>query len=148
MELRPPATPYDFKKYYRLRYEVLRKPWHQPEGSEKAADDNQATHVMAVTGEHEVIGVCRMHLQTPHEAQLRFMAVHPDYEGQGIGAQMLDYLEAKAAAAGANLVTLQARENAVVFYKRNGYDLVEISHVLFGEIQHYKMQKKLQPASL
>ena len=37
---------------------------------------------------------------------------------------------------------LQAREVAVDFYKSQGYQILEKSHVLFDHIQHYLMQKK------
>ena len=35
MDIIQPKSPEDFKKYYNLRYEVLRKPWNQPIGSER-----------------------------------------------------------------------------------------------------------------
>jgi predicted GNAT family N-acyltransferase len=39
-------------------------------------------------------------------------------------------------------VILHAREMAVPFYERMGFQVTEKSHLLFGEIQHYLMQKK------
>jgi hypothetical protein len=38
---------------------------------------------------------------------------------------------------------LHAREVALDFYKKLDYELVEKSHLLFGEIQHYLMVKDL-----
>jgi predicted GNAT family N-acyltransferase len=37
---------------------------------------------------------------------------------------------------------LEARENAVPFYKSLGYEILKKSYLLFGEIQHYTMHKK------
>jgi len=143
MRLKAPETPAEWEKYYQLRWEVLRAPWQQPRGSEKAADDATATHALLLNEKEEAIGVCRMHLQTPAEAQIRFMAIRPDYQGQGLGQQLLQYAEEKARAAGASYITLQARENAILFYQKCHYTLLEKSHLLFGSIQHYKMQKEL-----
>ncbi|MBC5774255.1 GNAT family N-acetyltransferase [Pontibacter sp. KCTC 32443] len=143
MNILEPATPEQFEKYYRLRYLTLRQPWGQPEGSERADDDATATHAMLVDNAGEAIGVCRMHLQTPQEAQIRFMGIHENYQGKGLGKLLLDYLEDKARSMGATNIVLQAREKAVSFYERNGYKVVEKTHLLFGSIQHYKMEKQL-----
>ena len=35
MKVLEPKTKEDFKKYYDLRWRILRKPWNQPRGSEK-----------------------------------------------------------------------------------------------------------------
>ncbi|GAB3530993.1 hypothetical protein GCM10027443_12540 [Pontibacter brevis] len=143
MEVIEPATPEEFKKYYRLRYETLRQPWYQPEGSERAEDDDTAIHAMLVDEDGEAVGVCRLHLNTPQEGQLRFMGIRKDKQGQQLGNQLIEYLEARAKAMGAMTLTLQARENAVNFYRRNGYEVVEKTYVLFGTIQHYRMTKQL-----
>ncbi len=138
-----PVTTEDFEQYYRLRYEVLRQPWHQPRGSERVPDDDTATHAMLLNKEQEVIGVCRLHQVSATEAQIRFMAIRPDQQGQGLGNQLLDYLENIARQWGVTQITLQARENALNFYRRNGYVELEKTNLLFGEIQHYKMVKSL-----
>ena len=143
MHIIEPVTPEQFENYYRLRYLTLRQPWGQPEGSERAEDDVTAIHAMLVDDAGEAIGVCRMHLQTPQEAQIRFMGVHQNYQGKGLGKLLLDYLEDKARSMGATSMVLQAREKAISFYERNGYKLVEKTHLLFGTIQHYKMEKQL-----
>lgn len=44
---------------------------------------------------------------------------------------------------GATIMALQTREKAISFYERNGYSLKEKTHLLFGSIQHYKMEKRL-----
>ncbi|MFD3001407.1 GNAT family N-acetyltransferase [Pontibacter toksunensis] len=143
MEVIEPATPEEFQKYYRLRYETLRQPWGQPEGSERADDDDTAIHAMLIDDDKEAVGVCRLHMNTPLEAQLRFMGIRKDKQGQQLGNLLMEYLEARAKALGAMTITLQARENAVNFYRRNGYEVVEETYVLFGTIQHYRMTKQL-----
>ena len=143
MNILEPSTPEQFEKYYRLRYQTLRQPWGQPEGSERANDDDAAIHAMLVNDSGETVGVCRMHLQTLQEAQLRFMGIHENYQGKGLGKLLLDYLEEKAKSMGAQTIVLQAREKAVSFYERNGYAVTAKTHLLFGSIQHYRMEKEL-----
>ncbi|WP_439881171.1 GNAT family N-acetyltransferase [Pontibacter sp. MBLB2868] len=143
MHIIEPTTPEQFEKYYRLRFETLRQPWGQPQGSEQAADDATATHAMMVTNAGDAIGVCRVHLSTPQEAQVRFMGIRSDMQGKKLGDQLMQYVEQRAREMGATNIMLHARENAVNFYRRNGYQVVEESYLLFGSIQHYKMAKQL-----
>ena len=139
-----PVSPADFASYYQLRHAVLRAPWQQPPGSERAPDDDRATHALLVDDAGQALGVCRLHLETPREAQIRFMAIHPDYQGQGLGKLLLAYLEDQARAQGARSISLQARENALPFYESCGYTVQEKTHLLFGQIQHYRMRKELE----
>jgi GNAT superfamily N-acetyltransferase len=72
------------------------------------------------------------------------MAIHPEYQGRGLGHQLLAYLEEKAQEQGASYISLQAREKAVPFYESCGYALRETTHLLYGQIQHYRMEKELE----
>ena len=132
-----------FEKYYELRWEVLRKPWNQPRGSERDDMEDKAIHIMACDG-NKIVGVARLHFNSIKEAQIRYMAVEEGYRMQGIGSMMLRRLEEMAKEKGAQYIILNARENAVNFYKKNGYSIIEKSYVLFNEIQHYKMKKILE----
>ncbi|WP_114782870.1 GNAT family N-acetyltransferase [Botryobacter ruber] len=143
MKIVEPATPEALEAYYRLRYDTLRRPWNQPEGSERADDDASAIHALLLDDAGEPAGVCRLHLNTPQEGQLRFMGIREDLQGQGLGNLLVEYLENRARELGATTMTLQARDYAVNFYRRNNYEVVEKSYLLWGSIQHYKMAKQL-----
>jgi GNAT superfamily N-acetyltransferase len=71
------------------------------------------------------------------------MAVDANHQGKGLGKLIVQYLEARAKEEAMGEIILQARENAVEFYKSLGYELVEPTFKLFGEIQHYLMRKQL-----
>jgi len=142
MKICEPKRDDDFKKYYELRWKVLREPWNQPRGSEKDDMEKESIHLM-VCDEDEVVGVSRLHFNSREEAQVRYMAVDERYRGKGIGTMMLAELEKKAREKGASYIILNARENAVDFYRKNGYDVVERTHTLFGSINHFKMRKFL-----
>ncbi len=139
-----PTTPQEFERYYQLRWDVLRRPWNQPIGSER--DENEATsiHAMICEGD-ECLAVGRLQFNSPTEAQVRFMGVRQDQNGRGFGREIMQYLEQKANEHGRHHIVLQARENAVVFYERLGYTITEKTFLLWGEIQHYKMEKLLYP---
>lgn len=141
--IKEPRTPQEFGAYFLLRWQILRKPWNQPKGSEIEVDEDSCIHAMAMNEKDEVVGVCRLQFNTTKEAQIRFMAAREDYQGKGVGSALISYLEDKARVGGANLLILQARENALNFYLKHGYVNKGKTKLLFGVIQHYLMEKKL-----
>ena len=139
-----PATSEEFKKYYNLRYEVLRKPWGQPMGSERDKREETSIHRMIVDeNSGDVLAVGRLQFNSTHEAQIRYMAVADEFQGKGLGSQITSALEDVAQGKGIQHIILSARENALQFYKNNGYEIVKKTHLLFGEIQHWLMQKQI-----
>lgn len=137
-----PQTSEDFEAYYKLRYNILRKPWGQPEGSEKDSDEEYAVHAFIKDG-NQVLAVCRLQLISAEVAQIRFMGVDTEQQGKGLGKLIIDYMERKAKQLGAKEIILQARENAVPFYKNCGYQIIKKSHLLWNKIQHFLMKKEL-----
>ena len=75
--------------------------------------------------------------------QVRYMAVEPDCRSRGVGQAMLVELERLARRQGMTAIVLDAREPAVAFYLKNGYEVTGDSYLLFGEISHSKMEKKI-----
>lgn len=142
LEIKSPQTESDWKAYYALRFNVLREPWNQPLGSEVLADEDQAIHAIAVENE-EVLGVARMHESAEKQGQVRCVATATEAQGKGIGKAIMAYLEEKAKQKGWTEIVLEAREKAVPFYEAIGYTIVAESYLLFGKIQHYRMQKNL-----
>ncbi|SDX83031.1 GNAT family N-acetyltransferase [Hymenobacter psychrophilus] len=157
MSIITPQTAAHWAAYYRLRYTVLRQPWQQPPGSERAPDDDVpgTTHALLLAPAApplgaadmadavQAIGVGRLHAAAPGQGQLRFMAVAPAWQGRGVGRQLLDHLEAAAARQQLREIILHARAEAVPFYERAGYVVVAPSHLLFGRIPHFLMRKAL-----
>lgn len=124
-----------------LRYKVLREPWQQP--FETATDGLEAEAINAFIQDKDgrVIACGRLQKNSNVLGQIRFMAVDPKYRGQGLGKSILLALEKKAKELSLKEIELQARENAVDFYKRNNYSIKEKSFLLWGVIQHYLMHK-------
>jgi predicted GNAT family N-acyltransferase len=138
-----PQTDQQFEAYFLTRYEVLRKPWGQPKGSERDGQEDTSMHFMAINEHEEVLGVCRLQFNSPDEAQLRYMGVTGKSQGSGVGRMLLNAAETAAKAKTAAKMILQSRETAVGFYERSGYTVKEKSYLMWGEIQHYLMEKTL-----
>ena len=145
MNIIDPKTSEEFRKYYNLRYEILRKPWGQPLGSERDEGEDTSIHRMIInenTGEALAVG--RIQFNSIDEAQIRYMAVLDIFQGQGLGSWIISALEDVARKNGNKWIILSARENALEFYNKNGYKIVKKTNLLFGEIQHWLMRKELE----
>jgi len=146
--LRSPKTVEELTRYYQLRWEILRKPWGQKQGSEQDKYEKQAIHKMVINEQGEILAVGRLEKVDKYQGKIRFMAVSEKAQGQGLGQQIINALEQQASQLGMKEITLNARENAVGFYQKRGYQTVKFSHTLFDEIKHYTMVKQLNVHSL
>jgi N-acetylglutamate synthase-like GNAT family acetyltransferase len=140
MIIKSPISQDEWESYYRLRFKILRAPWNQPLGSEVLADESEAIHAM-VLEDDQIIGVARMHKSGENQGQVRCVAVAAEAQGKGVGKAIMSHLEGRAKEMGMQEIVLEARENAVPFYKSMGYVIEKESYLLFGEIQHYRMKK-------
>ncbi len=144
IKLREPKTKEDFQLYYDLRWRVLREPWAQARESAQDEYERDAFHIMAWEENELLVGVGRLHFNSPEEAQVRYMAVEKDYARRGIGSLILHELEAKAQERGAKRIILNAREDAIPFYKSHSYALIGQTSTLFESLIHWRMAKELR----
>ncbi len=144
IECRAPKTKKEFQQYYQLRWQLLRAPWQQPEGSERDELEDQAIH-RALFDKQQIVAVGRLHFVEQSRAQIRYMAVSDNVQSLGYGSILLSALEQEAQLRGASKISLQAREAALGFYLQQGYSQQEKSHLLYQQIQHYRMEKILMP---
>lgn len=126
-----------------LRYEILRKPWNQPAASATDEFEKISTNVFIRNLENKVIACGRIHPIENNFGQIRYMAVANEFQGKGLGKLILVELEKVAAEKGYSKIILQARENALSFYLKNGYTLKEKTFRLWNIIQHYLMEKNI-----
>ena len=138
-----PKSIEEFESYFQLRWEILRKPWGQPKGSERDEFDSAGFNRMVLNEKGYPIGVGMLLINSVQEAQIRFMAVSENCQGMKVGTRLMDCLESIACEHKCSHIILQSRENAVKFYEKSGFKVVEKSYLLFGEIQHFLMQKNL-----
>ena len=131
------------QRIIQLRYLVLRQDWQQ--SIESATDELEATSYNAyIENENADLIACgRLQINTNNIGQIRFMAVAKSEQGKGYGENILQFLEEKAKLLSLEVIELQARENALRFYEKQGYQMVEKTFLLWGQIQHFLMSKKL-----
>lgn len=147
LKCKRPATQQEFEQYYALRWQVLREPWQQPKGSEVDELESQSIHRMVVDEQGGVLAVGRLHKVDQHHAQIRYMAVAEKAQGKGLGKQVLNALVDAAKQQGVKEIQLNAREQALTFYEKLGFENLGKGHLLYGEIQHYSMKISLSPKS-
>jgi N-acetylglutamate synthase-like GNAT family acetyltransferase len=125
-----------------LRYDILRQPWNQPK--ETSTDGMEATSINAFIEDNKKVIACgRLQDNGGGLGQIRYMAVDANYQGKGLGKLIVTKLEEEALKINLHTIELQARENAVAFYKSQGYGVKEASFKLWDTIQHYLMTKAI-----
>jgi GNAT superfamily N-acetyltransferase len=144
IEIREPKNDHELEKYFQLRYEILRKPQGLQPGSEQRGDIEQSsTHLLAMT-DGRVVGatamVVGMHRDGPSGERHIFvhwrnMAIAPDFQRTGLGAEMYEEVERRARALGAKEIIGNARTDKLGFFHSLGFvetgpgeDLMGISH--------------------
>ncbi|ENY71688.1 bifunctional GNAT family N-acetyltransferase/hotdog fold thioesterase [Aeromonas diversa] len=139
-----PHTDTELDAYYRLRWELLRKPFNLPLGSERDEYDSVAIHRMMLDEADNPIAVGRLFVGGD-EAQIRFMGMLPEFRGRGLGARMVEDLEQRAREEKVKRLVMNARQEAVEFYRKCGFIEVGEGPVTFGRIPHRQMIKSLAP---
>ncbi|WGL98268.1 fatty acid biosynthesis protein FabY [Arsenophonus sp. aPb] len=143
--LRVPKTEADFKNYYQFRWEMLRKPFHQPPGSEKDGYDSTAHHQMIVNEAGQILAIGRLYINADDEGAIRFLSVHPSMRGKGLGKLIAMALESVARQEGVKRIVSSVREEAVPFFRCLGFkNRGPIASQLLTPVKHFLMIKKVQ----
>jgi predicted GNAT family N-acyltransferase len=124
-----------------LRTRVLRAPLRLEPSPAERDEDRQLLHLGAFEGERLV--ACLMLQELGGGAvKMRQVAVDFDRQHQGVGTRLVHYAESFARARGLREMRLHARETALAFYERLGYEahgepFVEVT------VPHVAMDKRL-----
>ena len=140
---RAPKTNKEFEQYFALRWELLRKPLGLERGSEQDNLEMNSFHIAAYKNK-KVIGVGRIHIEPDNSMRIRYMAIHEEFQQQGIGSNILKLLEKHARLNNVQICWLYARENAINFYIKNGYEKRGKNNSELVEITHKRMEKCLK----
>ena len=89
----------------------------------------------------KVVAIARLDCADKNIAQVRFVAVDPNFRGMGYGKKIMKSTEEYSKKRGDRKMILHARDYAVDFYLGLGYQKIEKSYKLFGTLQHYLMEK-------
>jgi GNAT superfamily N-acetyltransferase len=131
----------EYRKMVQLRYDILRKPLglqFQPEELEKEKEDI----LIGAFEEEQILGCCLLTKTEPQTVRLRQMAVSGSLQGKGIGRQMMQFAEDVARDYGYRRITMHARNSAIGFYEKLGYE-VRGNEFLEVTVPHHVMEKKL-----
>jgi N-acetylglutamate synthase-like GNAT family acetyltransferase len=143
MVVKKAGSPEELEKILRLRVKILRDPWGQSAASATDEHEDRSVNAYIEDASLQVVACGRLQENAGKTGQIRFMAVEESQQGKGLGALIVQFLENEARSMGLKAIELQARENTLSFYKKMGYQVVEKSFLLWGEIQHYLMSKQL-----
>lgn len=129
-----------------LRNEALRKPLGLEFSAEEIAAEAAQHHFALVEGDRVIGCVVAVPLDSLRY-KLRQMVVALERRGSGLGRLLLMETEAHLAELGATELTLYARDHAMGFYQKLGYEPVG---ELFIEvtIPHQAMRKRIQMTKL
>lgn len=144
--LRVPTTEQALNDYYQFRWQILRQPLHQPLGSERDAYDALAHHQMVVDEQERPVAIGRLYINADNEASIRFLAVHPNLRGKGLGRLIAITLESVARQEGAKRLVCSAREEAVTFFTKLGFTNrgeINAQKKHSTPIRHFQMTKPI-----
>jgi len=141
MNVKQAASDKEIEQIIDLRDRILRQPWGQPKETATDALEQSSINAYIRDAAENIIACGRLQENENKIGQIRFMAVDNTQQGKGLGKKIVEFLEDKAKQLHLSKIELQARENAVEFYKSMGYSIKEPSFLLWGQIQHYLMEK-------
>jgi GNAT superfamily N-acetyltransferase len=137
-----PKTREDYKAYYDLRYKVLREPWGMQRGSEKDDFEPISEHYIAIdekTG--ELVGAVKLFEKEPGIGWFSHLAVKDSRQHQGIGKQLLTFIEEKAKEKGYKALGCLSRLNTTAFFEKEGYKVAGLPVHYLGTTQVVWMEK-------
>ena len=140
--IKSPESIEEWESYLLFRWEVLRKPLGMTKESLSDSIEDKSFHLMGIDAEKNVIASGRVHFNSENEAQIRYMAVDDRFKRRGIGSEIVDRLERYATSKGAEIMVLNAREEAISFYTSLGYEELYPYHSDTG-IPHKTMRKSV-----
>ena len=133
---------------YKVRQPVLR--YGKPiESCVFDGDDLDTTCHLGIYTANKLVGVCSFFknnhklLSEVWQYQLRGMAILDEYQGLGLGSTILTHGETLLKNQNTQIVWCNARENATIFYKKNGYKIIGDFFDIEDIGLHHSMYKTL-----
>lgn len=136
------GTP-EYDEAVALRYEVLRKPLGLEFTTDQLAAEWSDIHLAGFDPNGKMVAILILTAIDEQTLKMRQVAVAPHLQGKGLGAQLVHASEALALKRQYQHMVLHARETAVPFYLRLGYQIVGEPFEEVG-IPHSKMKKTLR----
>lgn len=142
-----PKTQQELDDYFHFRYLWLREPWGFPVGSEKDEYEMVSEHRVVLNASGVTVACGRVHLNSAEEAQIRHIAVAPEYRRKGIGEIILQALENVAIEMGATRAVTNSRETSIDFFAASGFVVEKEVPAELGQLKRRQMVKQLHNIS-
>jgi predicted GNAT family N-acyltransferase len=135
------ATP-EYDQTVHLRYKILREPLDLDFTEDQLAAEYSDFHLAAYDDAWILRGCLVLTPKDEKVLKMRQVAVDNAAQSKGIGSLMVKASEVFARAKGYDKMELNARETAVVFYQKLGYNT---EGLMFEEVSipHFKMVKNI-----
>lgn len=141
--------PYRSNKYQQvveLRNQLLRLPLGLDLLSEDLSVESKYIHFATVVSD-QVVACVQAVPASEDRVKLRQMAVAVDYQGQGVGRQLLEAVECLLRQRGVKVLELDARKEVIGFYEKLGYTCIGEEFVSVT-IPHQRMSKTIEDSTL
>ena len=133
-----------YRETVSLRYRILREPLGLGFTPEQLASESNDLHLAAYAANLDGALVGCLVLSPVDESviKMRQVAVQETLQGRGIGTALVEQAEEEARNRGFARMVLSARDTAVLFYVRHGYEIIGEPYEEVS-IPHRRMMKRL-----
>jgi predicted GNAT family N-acyltransferase len=142
-----------YNQVLHIRNDILRKPLGLNIFDEDLSQESYHITLAAITttndseSEEKALGCvilvpCLEDSNASSSFKVRQMAVATEHQGLGIGTKLIENAEKFAISQGKSRIYLHARDHAVGFYRKFGYQVVSEQFLEIG-IPHFAMEKVL-----
>ena len=131
----------EYQQMIQLRSQILRQPLglsFSPEELEKEKNDI----LIAAFDDDDMLGCCMLCPVDNNTLRLRQMAVNNNLQGKGIGASIMSFAENIARDKGYKNMMMHARDSAIGFYEKFGYEVM-VDEFMEVNVPHHVMVKPL-----
>ena len=132
----------DYKKTLQLRNNILREPLGKKLTSQDTQGEPDHLHFATLYLDSAIACVIAVPLEGLAKIKLRQMAVATEWQRQGLGLSLINYVENTLYPRGTREIELSARLETKGFYQKLGYKAVNSVYLEIG-IEHIKMHKYL-----
>ncbi|PDT32478.1 GNAT family N-acetyltransferase [Rhizobium sp. M10] len=126
VELLPVKEAEDWLAYHAIRQHVLFELRGLDGYDDKHPDERDARHMPLLMRKDGVaLGTVRLDLANGATGVVRLVAIMPEYQRQGFGRMLMSEVEKLAAAYGLRRLEVHAAPDAVPFYKKIGWVMID-----------------------
>lgn len=125
-----------------LRRRVFIEEQQVPASLERDSDDARALHFLALKNGIEPVAVARAVDKGHGLAKIGRVAVLPEHRGEGIGAELMEFILVTLELKGFTQALLHSQESVVGFYERLGF-VAEGERFFEAAIPHFVMRRTL-----